>query len=280
MIASENIFLIILGFVWIIGAVMQDLKRREVDNLWNFSLIGFALSYRFFYSVYMNEYSFFLDGIIGLVVFLVLGNLFYYSRVFAGGDAKLLIALGTILPLSYSWINNIYIFSSFIVMFMLWGSIYAFIWALALLSVNFKNFKKEFKKISIKHKNLYIYSIVVFFVWLISIALIGEVRFLILGIVIVLFPILFVFSKAIEESSMIKALDPKKVTEGDWLYKDIKIKGKVIKATWDGVTKKELVLIKKYGKKKILVKQGIPFTPSFLFALIGLIIINVKFGWF
>ena len=46
MLVNENLFLIILGLVWIIGAVLQDLKRREVDNLWNFSLIFFALAYR------------------------------------------------------------------------------------------------------------------------------------------------------------------------------------------------------------------------------------------
>ena len=40
---SENLFLIVLGFVWIIGAVLQDLRRKEVDNLWNFSLIGFIV---------------------------------------------------------------------------------------------------------------------------------------------------------------------------------------------------------------------------------------------
>ena len=39
--SGENIPLLVLAFVWILGAIMQDLRRREVDNLWNFSLIGF-----------------------------------------------------------------------------------------------------------------------------------------------------------------------------------------------------------------------------------------------
>ena len=50
---SENLFLILLALVWIIGAVLQDLRRREVDNVWNFSLIGFALAYRFAGSVFI-----------------------------------------------------------------------------------------------------------------------------------------------------------------------------------------------------------------------------------
>jgi len=44
--AVENWFLIIIGLIWIVVAVMQDFKRREVDNIWNFSLIGIALAYR------------------------------------------------------------------------------------------------------------------------------------------------------------------------------------------------------------------------------------------
>ncbi|MEK6859885.1 MAG: prepilin peptidase, partial [Nanoarchaeota archaeon] len=103
-ITNENIFLIVLGIIWIIGAVLQDLKRREVDNLWNFSLIAFALCYRVGVSVFLGDYWFTLNGVIGFVIFLILGNIFYYSKMFAGGDAKLMIALGAILPLSYSWL--------------------------------------------------------------------------------------------------------------------------------------------------------------------------------
>ena len=94
-------FLIALAIIWIIGAVLQDLKRREVDNIWNFSLIAIALAYRFGASIFIDNYWFFINGIIGFVIFLILGNIFYYARLFAGGDAKLLMALGAILPLSY-----------------------------------------------------------------------------------------------------------------------------------------------------------------------------------
>src|SRR3990167_3132221 len=119
---NENWFLIAIGLVWIIGAVMQDLRRREVDNIWNFSLIGVALAYRGAVSVFGSNYWFVLNGLIGLSVFLLLGNLFYYSRLFAGGDAKLLIALGVVLPLSYDWVVNFKIFGFFVLIFMLGGS--------------------------------------------------------------------------------------------------------------------------------------------------------------
>ena len=272
LINSQNSFLIILAIVWIIGAILQDLKRREVDNVWNFSLIAFALGYRAAVSVFANDYWFILNGLIGLLIFLILGNLFYYLRFFAGGDAKLVIALGTILPLSYDWIINFKIFGFFILFFLLSGAIYVLFWSFYLVIKHFKKFKPEFKK---QAKN---YKIMLFFG--VGFAILGiilgflDAIFIYLGIVILLFPLLFIFAKSVEESCLIRELGPKQITEGDWLYRDIIVHGKKIRANWEGVSRKDLELIRKYSKKKILVKQGIPFTPSFLFSLIILLIAN------
>jgi len=272
LINSQNSFLIILAIVWIIGAILQDLKRREVDNVWNFSLIAFALGYRAAVSVFANDYWFILNGLIGLLIFLILGNLFYYLRFFAGGDAKLVIALGTILPLSYDWIINFKIFGFFILFFLLSGAIYVLFWSFYLVIKHFKKFKPEFKK---QAKN---YKIMLFFG--VGFAILGiilgflDAIFIYLGIVILLFPLLFIFAKSVEESCLIRELSPKQITEGDWLYRDILVHGKKIRANWEGVSRKDLELIRKYSKKKILVKQGIPFTPSFLFSLIILLIAN------
>ena len=52
--------------------------------------------------VFTDSFNFFYQGLIGLGIFFVLGNAFYYGRFFAGGDAKLMISLGAILPLSTS----------------------------------------------------------------------------------------------------------------------------------------------------------------------------------
>ena len=74
LLSNENLFLIVLGFIWILGAVLQDLRRREVDNVWNFSLIFFALAYRASISIYTNDYWFFINGCLGFAIFLILGN--------------------------------------------------------------------------------------------------------------------------------------------------------------------------------------------------------------
>lgn len=275
---AENWFLIILGLIWITGAILQDMKRREVDNLWNFSLIAFALAYRISVSVFMNDYWFALNGFIGLIIFILLGNLFYYARLFAGGDAKLMIALGAILPLSYSWIINIKIFGFFILLFLLGGSIYAMIYAFCLIVANWKNFKKEFVNQWNKCRILFLIGLVFCLIWILIAFFISQTGFVLIGLVILLFPILYVFAKAVEESCMVREVFWNKVTEGDWLYKDVKIGNKLIKANWEGVSKKELELIKR-SRKKIFIKYGIPFTPSFLFGFVGLLFLMWKYGW-
>lgn len=276
--SPENWFLILLGLIWIIGAVLQDLKRREVDNIWNFSLIPIALAYRLSVSIFNGNYWFILNGLIGLAIFFVLHNLFYYSRLFAGGDAKLVFALGVILPLSYSWIINIKIFGLFILLFLLGGSVYSLIWAICLMIKNWRNFKKEFSKQWKIHKGLFLFALIFVVLWVFFAFIISQIIFILIGLIVLLFPVLFVFAKSIEEGCMIKEISWNKVTEGDWLYKDIKIGKRLIKSSWEGVSKKELELIKK-SRKKILIKQGIPFTPSFLFSFVGLLFLIWRYGW-
>jgi len=275
----ENWFLIILAIAWITGAILQDLRRREVDNVWNFSLVIFALAYRAIASTYSGNYWLLLNGVFGLIIFFILGNVFYYSRLFAGGDAKLLIALGPIMPLSFNWIVNLKLFGLFIAGFLVTGSIYAIIWALFLVFGNFKRFSKEFLRQWKKNRKIFWIAIIVTLFYSLFIFVINEVNFLIMGIVILLFPVLFVFAKAVEESCMIVKLSPGKITEGDWLYKDIIVGRKKIESNWEGVSKRELGLIRSKAKGKILVKQGIPFTPSFLFGFLLMLYIVWKFGW-
>lgn len=278
-ITNENLFLIVLGLVWIVGAVLQDLKRREVDNIWNFSLIGFALAYRFAVSIWGGNYLFVLNGLIGLLIFFVLGNLFYYSRLFAGGDAKLVMALGPVLTLSYDWIVNLKIFAIFILGFLVFGSIYALVYSFGLILVNLKKFEKEFVKQLRNYKSLFFSALGFVILWVVFAFYISQLRLIFISFVILLFPILFVFAKAVEESCMVKKISPSQITIGDWLYRGVKVRGKKIRANWEGVSRRELNLIRK-NKKKILIKQGIPFTPAFLLGLLGLLVWCWYGGWF
>ena len=89
--------------------------------------------------------------------------------------------------------------------------------------------------------------------------------------------------KAVENACMLKYVKPQQLTEGDWIAKDIKIDGKYITGPKDlGIEKKKInKLIALYNKrkvKKILIKEGIPFVPSFFVAyVITLIYGNLVF---
>lgn len=268
----EVIFLSILAVAWITFAVVQDLKKREIANWLSFSLIIFALGFRFFYCLFSQTtqgFAFFYQGLIGLGIFFVIGNLLYYGRMFAGGDAKLMIALGVILPFSENFFINVKIFVLFFFIFLFAGAFYSLTISIILSLKNFKAFKKEFyKQLSKKRKIIYL----VMFLGLILMAL-GFIESLLfgLGILIFIMPYLYVYAKAVDESCMVKEISVDKLTEGDWLYKDLKIGKNLIKVNWNGLSKKDIKEIKK-KYKEIKIKQGIPFTPVFLISFLILIL--------
>ena len=143
---NEIIFLLVLGLIWIIFATVQDSKKREIANWLNFSLIIFALGFRFFYSLFSSDFLFFYEGLIGFGIFFILGNLLYYGKMFAGGDAKLFYALGAILPISTDFMRNLNYFGSFLIIFFVIAFIYSLGGSMIYGIKNFKNFKKEFSK--------------------------------------------------------------------------------------------------------------------------------------
>ena len=275
---AENYFLIILGLVWIVGAVVQDLRKREVANWWNFSLIGIALAYRALLSVWLLDEWYFLQGLVGLGIFVILGNVFYYGRVFAGGDAKLLMGLGAVLPFSLIFIGNLKIFLYFIVLLLFAGSIYGLLYSFVLVSKHKKEFVKEFSKQFNKNKKLFQIFIFLTILSLVLILIIGDFVLSFLSLIILIFPFLFVYAKSIEEACMVKSIEADKLTIGDWLYEKIKVGRKTIKPNWEGLTENEVKLLKKTGKK-ILIKEGIPFTPAFLIDYVILIWIIEKGFW-
>jgi len=262
----EVIFLFVLALIWIVFAVVSDLRKREIPNWLCFSLIVFALGFRFFYSFFQGEnFSFFYHGLIGFGIFLVLGNLLYYGRMFAGGDAKLMIAFGAVLPFSNIFSENLIIFILFFLLFLVVGAVYGLVWSLLLSLRNFKNFKKEFYKQLIKNKTMF--KLIMFLGLVFMIAGFFEGSLFYFGILIFLFVYLYTYAKAVDEACMIKKISSNKLTEGDWLYEDVKIGKKTIKANWDGLTKEQIKMIK--GKhKSVLIRQGIPFGPVFLIAFL------------
>ena len=273
----ETIFLIVLAVLWMGFASVQDWKTRSISNWISFSLIIFALGFRFFYSLFSSSlhdmsFGFFYQGLIGLGIFFVLGNLFYYGRVFAGGDAKLMIALGAVLPFTWNFFVNLEILALFLFLFFLTGGAYGILWSIFIISRHFSYFKKEFKARLAKNKKMLnffmLFSLIVFALGF------YEIFFVYLGIFSLFAPFLYFGAKAADEC-MVKNIKAKNLEEGDLLYKNLKIKGKTINAEGYGLSEKEIKEIRKRFKI-VKIKEGIPFVPVFL---IGFLLLVYFYFW-
>ena len=97
------------------------------------------------------------------------------------------------------------------------------------------------------------------------------------GVFFFAIPYFYLYVKSVDEACMVRRVKTSKLTLGDWLYKDEKIGKQMVKATWDGLTEKDIKLLKK--KHYVYIRFGVQFAPVFLisFILLGLII---KFNWF
>jgi Flp pilus assembly protein protease CpaA len=268
-----NIFLIVLGMVWILFAVIQDLRKKEIANWLNFSLIVFALTFRFFYSFFGNQgYDFLYQGLICFGIFFIMGNLLYYGKVFAGGDAKLMIALGAVIPFSKDLVGSLNISLMFFLFFLIAGALYGLAYSLVLGIKNRKLFGREFSKQFKKNKTFFYISLIAGIILIIFTFF--DKALLYVAILIFIAPYIYFSAKSIDESCMIKKVNAKELSEGDWLYNDIKLKREIIKARWEGLSKEEITLLIK-AKKDVLIRQGIPFSPVFLISYVALIVLFI-----
>lgn len=244
--------LLIIAAIWLIAASFTDLKNREVANWLSFSLLAIALAIRTAESIIAWNIEPLINSLFGLFIFFIIANLLYYGKVFAGGDAKLLIALGAVIP-GTAFLSNLLIS----------GSIYGLAYTIGLGIIKPKAVWKEIRKPKTNPAYLFL-SLAVLLAIGISFKII--LLYLLSSIGILLYGI-HIFVKSVEKVCLIKRVSPKNLTEGDWLYKSIKVNGKTIKAGFQGLTKKEINILKR-ANKKVQVKYGIPFIPVFLIAFL------------
>ena len=275
-----EILLLTITITYLVIASISDLKTKEVPDFISYSLIIIALTLRLLYSLTTKDFTYLIQGLIGFAIFVALAFLFYYTKIWGGGDAKLLMWLGAVFPtypkilLNYFTPNlNLPFLLILIMNILIIGSVYGILWSIILTTMNKKQVLKEIKPIYVKYRLLTHLFLILSILILSSILIIPETKIklmmLALSIIILIYPYLIIFTKTIEESCLIKNTDIENLTEGDWLAKDVKVNNKVIlskKIT--EIEKKHIQLLKKYKIKKVLIKHGIPFIPSFLLSVI------------
>ncbi|MBS3112560.1 prepilin peptidase [Candidatus Woesearchaeota archaeon] len=276
-----DLILFILGFIVILAGSLTDLKNREVPDWLNYGLILGVISLRGIYSVYLYDYNIFLSGLLGLGVAFLLACLLFYTGQWGGGDAKLLMGLGAVFGLTFN--AEVQLFFIFLFNLVIFGSIYGLVWTFYLFIANWSKTGHEFVQV-LKTRRANAFKIPIFVISLISLVssfFLIEFRYP-LWLLSLASPLMFymwVYTKVIENVAMLKKVLPSMLTEGDWIAEDILSNGKKIAGPSDlGINKKQISILNELYKKKkinlILIKEGIPFIPSFLIAYVVTLVLG------
>lgn len=280
--AIQIIFYIILLIVLIIASY-TDLKTREVPDWLNYGLIIMGLSLNLIASIVFNNYSFFINSIAGFIAFLLLGYLMFYTGQWGGGDSKAIMGIGALLGLDISLVKFPFLISLLINIFLI-GAVYGLLWSGFLALKSFNSFRRPFYKMIQDKKFIKIrnYSLAIFISLAFILLFIKDFKLvstlILLDILIFTMIYLWAFIKSVEKACMMKYVKPEQLTEGDWIVKDISYKGRKIVGPNDlGINMSQIrQLIKLYRAKKIkniLIKEGIPFVPSFLLGYVASLIL-------
>jgi len=260
-------FLLTLGFVGLVIASLSDIKTREVPDWLNYSLIASGLGIRLIYSIITSIWQYFLYALLALGIVFVIVSIMYYTKQWGGGDSKLLIALAVLF--AYMPEHNLF-FIKLVINILIVGAAYGILYSLYFIIKNTKKVAKEFKKRVRKfHKISFIILIILLIVGLFIPD--PKIKFLIVTafLLLLFYQFLSLLMKSVEKACLYKIIPISKLTEGDWITKDIYINKKIIyKKSSPGVEKKQIALLKKYKIKKVPIKEGIPFVPAFLIAFI------------
>ncbi len=247
-----------------------DLKTTEIPDEIPYIMAIIGIVIHIIQSILLKSYMPILYSSLAGFGFLAFGFFMYYTGQWGGGDAKLLSALGFLLPTLES-VKTFFPFSLslfFNVFFI--GAIYMIFYAFVLA------FKEKKVWIEFSHEIKANVGIFVMLNIVIAITLLlfgifamkflvglSFLELLLMEIKLVLFItfLFFVwrFSKTVEEVAFKKKIPISLLKEGDVL-----LESKI----WEGLTKDQVKKIKKSGIKHVWIKEGVRFGLAFPLAIL------------
>jgi len=253
-------------------AAIWDLKTTEIPDGIPYVMIAIGLIFHGIQSLLQWSYWPILNSLTFGLGFLGFGFLMYYGGQWGGGDAKVLSAIGFLLPVLPQGFPELffpfplsYMINVFVV-----GAAYMLIYAFVLALINKKIMRKFLKDMKASSKLMLIlltFSLFIFiflnwfFIYYFQIGFdfvfILKNSFFPLIAILALF-VIWKFTKSVEEIGFKKRIPVSKLKVGDVLLESKK---------WEGITKKELKKIRK-SRKFVTVKEGVRFAPSFPLALL------------
>ena len=261
-------------FVALLIATIVDLKKREVPDTVSYATIILAITVALLHSLLIGSTQPFITMALGMGLCLLIGAVMFFAGQWGGGDAKLIIGLG-------GFFGATTFLYEFLLLTIIAGAVYGIGFGVYLAIQRRETFKKTFRNIRTKKSILRMriaFQILIVISLLLVFFVIQEqilrltIVILAAGLYLVFYA--WMFSKALDECMKVQ-LPVSKLVEGDWVLGEITTKGKTIEAARFGITKKQIDELKKHKVKKVLVKEGIPFVPSFMLAYLAAITLQL-----
>jgi Flp pilus assembly protein protease CpaA len=221
-----------IAFVIVTYGSISDLKTREVPDILNYGLIVAGFGLRLICSVYAEDSSIFIAGILGFGIAFLLSMIMFYTGQWGGGDAKMMMGLGVILGFHIS-MNDFFV--AFLMNSLWFGALYGLVWSFVLTLINSKKVMDEIKRHGMYYGialPLAVISMVVcIFTFTVGISKLGS--FIIFSIaaavLIVAFILILVgWIRVVEQVCFVATIPTEKLTEGDWIRDEIVTNKKVI----------------------------------------------------
>jgi len=262
-------------------ATVVDIKIREVPDTVSYGTIFLAIVIATFNALAQSSFAPIFTMFLGATLCFAIGGVMFYAGQWGGGDFKLIIGLGALFgatPFLYA----------FLILTVFAGAFYGIFYGTFLAIRRRKEFHKSFIEITRKKQvklTRFIFQIVVVCALLAAFFLIEDI-FLRIFIVTIsagsyLVFYAWIFSRALESCMIVKTAVTKLV-EGDWIVGQVFAEKKVLKKSkgskedWApaayGVTKAQIEELSKANVDHVMVKEGIPFVPSFTLAYIGVFV--------
>jgi len=264
-----DLILVAVGVAWVFAAALFDIRTKEVPDWLSFSFIAMGLGVRSVHSAVSSDVYFLLYGLAGLAAAFVIGAAFYYSHIWGGGDSKLLLGLGVVFATAPSFVHPSLPFLAVVtVNILVFGALYGAIWSSVLLARNFKAVMARANELFHATPALRYAMVALAAVALVLTAAVEDkfTRILIvaLAVSLVLYYLLFVLVKAVEQVAMCRRTPVSGLRVGDWVAEPVRVRGKVICGPKDyGLTMDQIDFLRRHRVRQVVVKEGMAFVPAF-----------------
>jgi Flp pilus assembly protein protease CpaA len=263
-----------IAFIGSLAAGLWDLKTTDIPDKIPHLMIVAGIAIAVAESVLQSNYSILMTSLLSGGSLFAIGFLMYYFGQWGGGDAKILSAIGflipsipsqfpgkTFLPFPLSFLFNVFLI----------GTVYMLLYAIIFALMNKKLVGIFIKDVKRHQKVIYLGSAMIFVSFFFINYLISgyfldysNLQLTVTNSILLWFGTVFVyivfkFAKVVQDHGFTKKIPISKLKVGDVLLKN---------KLFEGITEKELKKLKNSGKKFVYVKEGVRFGMAFPISLL------------